>query len=219
MLYVNRRTIMTTKEQLRKDLHRAIHSGQHCQRAFDLDQVIPQEDIDLIIEAATQCPSKQNSDFYSVMAITDRDTIEKIYKTTQTENGARFNPQTLANLLLIFNRNEPEDPRSAEQIQIAFDVEEALDEAWNDVETDRNQAVGIAAGFVNVTASMLGYKTGCNKCFYTDQVREVFGDNEMQPILMMGIGFPDKSIKRNVDPRDGQEIDTFPKAPIKVTYV
>ena len=34
-------------------LKRAIHESQKCQRNWDLDKEMPQEDIDLIMEAAT----------------------------------------------------------------------------------------------------------------------------------------------------------------------
>ena len=33
-----------------KDIFKAIHRSQHCQRNWDLEQSIPEQDIDLILE-------------------------------------------------------------------------------------------------------------------------------------------------------------------------
>ena len=53
------------------DLKKIIHKSQHCQRNWDLSKEIPQEDMDIMLEAITQCPSKQNKAFYKVHFITD----------------------------------------------------------------------------------------------------------------------------------------------------
>ena len=42
-----------------KMLRETIHESQKCQRNWDLSKDIPQEDKDLIVEAATNSPSKQ----------------------------------------------------------------------------------------------------------------------------------------------------------------
>ena len=49
------------------EIIKAIHRSQHTQRNYDLSKKIPQADLDLIIEAATQCPSKQNIAYYDSM--------------------------------------------------------------------------------------------------------------------------------------------------------
>jgi hypothetical protein len=117
-------------------LKRAIHESLKTQRNWDLDKEMPQEDIDLIMEAATQCPTRQNIPFYNVTAITDRTPIEKIHAATQCfpmahpdvdlSEYAKFvaqgsdikkpaepeviamktNPQVLGQLLLAFSPNE-----------------------------------------------------------------------------------------------------------------
>ena len=119
----------------RDQLKRAIHESQKCQRNWDLDKEMPQEDIDLIMEAATQCPTRQNIPFYNVSAITNRTPIEKIHAATQCfkidpnvdvseyhkfvsqgsdvekpnppeEWDMKTNPQVLGQLLLAFSPNE-----------------------------------------------------------------------------------------------------------------
>ena len=64
-----------------------------------------------------------------------------------------------------------------------------FDDEWAE---DRSMAIGIAAGYVNLIATQLGYSTGCCKCMDSDAITEIIGE---APILMMGVGFPD--IKKN----------------------
>ena len=88
-------------------IKKSIHKSQHCNRNWDLSKTIPQEDVDLIVESATQCPVKQNLNFYKTHVITDRDKIEKIHNATAGFfiDGVRHtNSQTLANVLLAFTR-------------------------------------------------------------------------------------------------------------------
>ena len=59
------------------DIKKAIIRSQHCQRNWDLSKQIPQDDIDLIVYAASNCPSKQNVSFYNLHAITNRDILKK----------------------------------------------------------------------------------------------------------------------------------------------
>ena len=50
-------------ELTHNDIKKAVIRSQHCQRNFDLNRQVPQEDIDLIIHAATNCAAKQNISF------------------------------------------------------------------------------------------------------------------------------------------------------------
>ena len=60
---------------------------------------------------------------------------------------------------------------------------------------DRHVAVGIAAGYMNLSASLMGYSTGCCQCFDMDSVKNILGvDNEV--LLLMGIGMKDKTRPR-----------------------
>ena len=91
-------------------LKKSIHKSQHCNRNWDLSKTIPQEDVDLIVESATQCPVKQNLNYYKTHVITDRKKIEDIHKKTvgiQSDKGVMLtNSQTLAGAdLLIFASN------------------------------------------------------------------------------------------------------------------
>ena len=216
-------------ESMREVLKKSHIIGQHCQRNYDLDQPMPQEDIDVIIHAATQCPSKQNLDFYSVIAIQDRETIEKIYNVTETARG-RKNPQVLGHVLLVFVSN-PEvvtnpgkennkSPSRNTEVRNVYENYGADDQLMKNIREDMHQAVGVAAGYVNLSASMLGYRSGCNKCFDMKSVKEILSlDKSEDVILMMGVGIKDDDRPRREEHFTGQIIDSFKKLPIKVKHI
>jgi len=198
------------------DIKKAIIRAQHCQRNWDLSKEIPEDDIQLIIDAATQCPSKQNSAFYNVYAITDRNIIEKIHEHTSgfyiiPKEQTVTNSQTLANLLLVFTAMDKKSKRVEEKIEKYGDNEAV-------VTRDTHMAVGVAAGFVNVTASLKGYNTGCCACYDSGALKEIL-DIKEEPLLLMGVGF--KSDKNRLVHHKDDSI-VFPaikKEPIKVTRI
>ena len=210
------------------DIKQTIIRSQHCQRNWDLSKEIPQEDLDLIITSATQCSSKQNIAHYKIHAITNRDIIKAIYN--QTDGFAISyepyqsvkNTQVLANLLIVLE-------------EVNIDISTKYDAYRNDqllaisngiinnndavaLERDKNMAVGIAAGYLNLTASLLGYSTGYCACFDPPKIKDIL-NLEKHPILLMGIGFSDS----NLDRRTHHENHTYMyptkiKQEIQVTY-
>ena len=192
-----------------KDIFKAIHRSQHCQRNWNLDQTIPQEDIDIILESVTKCPSKQNKRFYDVHVLQDRDMIEKLHKLTYgfsiNLDVTTTNSQTLANLVLVFE--SVFDPLLAKYAYLnrcilnpAVNVNEIdwsnheydetlLKHCEQEMKRDEHMAVGVAAGYSNLTASMMGYATGCCACFDKSGVKELLG-LKGECLLIMGIGIP-----------------------------
>ena len=200
------------RNEYRKFLKDTVIKGQKCQRNWDLSKQIPKEDLDVIIHAATQCPSKQNLDLYSLLVIQNREIQEKIYKKTWTRPGedtGRLNPQVLANALLVFLPKEPTD--------LDRNIETRT-EHKRKLEVDRHQAVGIAAGFVNVVSQSLGYSTGCNKCFRAKDMKEIL-NIDVDPILMMGVGFKNESRNRRMEHVEDTKVESFAKLPIPVEYI
>ena len=65
------------------------------------------------------------------------------------------------------------------------------------LERDLNMAIGIAAGYVNVIASILGYATGCCACFDGNVISKIIGGTE-PVILLMGVGFKNPEVNRRV---------------------
>ena len=197
---------------MHKEIKKSIIRSQHVQRNWDLTKQIPEEDIDLIIHAATNCPSKQNFRFYKLHAITNRKKIESIHALTEglrTEKGEMStNSQTLANLLLVFEDVE-RSPAYIDKWNLRDNGEDKL---WK---RDQDMAIGVAAGYVNVISSMLGYGTGCCACFNGKEVQEKIGFTN-RPILMMGIGYKDPNRPRREHHLTGEIMGKRAKEPIEV---
>tara|TARA_B100001057_G_scaffold463220_1_gene516974 strand:+ start:1041 stop:1691 length:651 start_codon:yes stop_codon:yes gene_type:complete len=190
------------------EIKNAVSRSQHCQRNWDLDKEIPQEDLDLIVHAATQCPSKQNIAYYKLHFITNRNIIEAVHDKTagfiNYETGdSETNSQTLANLLIAFEEEDYIDRHTTDTVfrndeLFAHDNNEMTQEQKDALARDKFMAIGIASGYINLTASMLGYSTGYCACFdgYQRNFKEL---NAKKPIkLLIGIGFANANKNRLV---------------------
>jgi nitroreductase len=204
----------------RNMLNKTIHKTQHVQRNFDLSKEIPEEDRLVIEEAATQCPSKQNVAFYDVLSITDRDVIESIHEATEGfvkydedsgESKTLTNSQTLANMLLVFLERKTEHDEHRVDLGTKTGYNDSA--LGGNFETDMHMAVGIAAGYVNMTAGVLGYGTGCCRCIDKNEVKKILATNQ-DPVLMMGIGYADESRNRREHHVSGEVFPTIKKEEI-----
>lgn len=207
---------------------KAIIRSQHCQRNWDLSKQIPAEDLQVLVTAATQCPSKQNIAYYRTHFITKRAVIEAIHGMTKGftigkgPDDTTTNSQTLANLLLVFEAHdgiqELTEPRN-DETQLLMSGCELSAKQREALERDREMAIGIAAGYINLTASLLGYSTGCCACFDSDGIRDLLG-LQRGVVLLMGIGFRDPTRNRRLHHLDDSFV--FPtkiKQPIPVNFV
>jgi hypothetical protein len=181
--------------------------------------------------AATQCPSKQNIAFYKLHFVTNRDLIERIHSHTKgfvvkhgdTRDKTEYttNAQVLANLLIVFEEHldlsKAEDAGRNEQV-IDMVSGNAKPSDIKLIEKDRMMAIGVAAGYLNLTASMMGYATGCCTCFVADEVQKEMGIKN-RPLLLMGIGHPDGTRNRRVHHIEDFMFPTKPKQPIPVEWV
>ena len=212
------------------EIEKSVVRSQHTQRNWNLDKRLPKEDINTLLQAVTNCPSKQNIAFYKVHFIQNRNIIEEIHENTNgfgtgrgiNLNGVRdteTNPQTLANLLVIF-----EDYNFLDDLEGDIHRNQATKEyikngklsAAREAELDRDKrvAVGIASGYLNLTASLMGYRTGCCQCMDNAAIKEIAMLKE-KPLLLMGVGFPQEGVNRK---RHHIRDFTFPslkKQPIK----
>lgn len=200
----------TTHNEIKK----AIIKSQHCQRNWDLEKQIPQEDLDLLIHAITQCPSKQNAAFYNVFVITDRNIIEQIHNKTNGFfvtylNRTVTNSQTLANVLFVFTDNT----KNSERIQIQL---EKYGEKQEGIDNGKFINVGVASGYLNLTANMLGYSTGCCQCFERDSIKEIL-DTDDEVLLMMGVGHKSDIARRIHHADNSVTFPSFKKEDITVT--
>ena len=187
------------------EIEKSVIRSQHTQRNWNLDKKLPKKDVDTLLQAVTNCPSKQNIAFYKVHFIQDRDIIEEIHENTYGfNNGSQIesNPQTLANLLVIFEDYSDEElvdqitkktrgQKSKEYLKNGYWCEETQ----QDINRDKQIALGIAAGYLNLTASLMGYRTGCCQCMDPSAIREIAMLRE-EPLLLMGVGFPQEGVSR-----------------------
>jgi nitroreductase len=189
-----------------KEFKDAIIISQHTQRNWDLSREIPQEDMDLLIHAATQCPSKQNIAYYKTHFITNRDIIEQIHAVTTFKSRLKdyermTNSQVLANLLIVFEKNDfipslkNDIPRSNETDSIIAGTATKVD--MECLRRDAEMAVGVAAGYLNLTAALMGLRTGCCACFDPIATKEIL-ELENEPLLLMGIGYKSPGKNRRI---------------------
>lgn len=204
----------------RSEFTKAIIRSQHTQRNWDLSKQIPDEDLQVIIDAATQCPSKQNFAFYKTHFITDRNVIERLHEVSTglgyfdhdiKERVETTNSQVLANLVIAFEEIDP----SPEYLAKFAKRDESQLETYK---RDKHMALGIAAGYVNVIATMLGYGTGCCACYQADKIKDIIG-MKLKPVLLMGVGFKDESRQRREHHVTGIKIPRRPKEEIPTNFI
>lgn len=213
-----------------KDIEKAIVKSQHCQRNWDLTKELPEADMNLLVHAVTNCPSKQNIAFYKAHFITDRSVIEEIHSTTsgfKNYNTGEYetNSQTLANLVIAFELEDyigrhKEDSVFRNDEMYSLDTESKLSETERkNLVRDSLMAIGIAAGYANLTATMLGYGTGCCACFDSHKVAEIIGAKTAIKLLM-GIGYKDATRPRREHHSKPEFVfPTKKKQPINVKFI
>lgn len=189
-----------------KEIVKAIHRSQHTQRNYDLSRDIPLEDVKTIVTAATQCPSKQNIAFYDLHIVLNQDVINSIYELTTNIHSddpaykGLSNPQILSNMLLVFSKK----PHLTNKMHMEVDKGEDP-EALRIVNNDTHTAIGLAAGYVNLSASLLGYETGCCSCVMNYEVLRDTLNIEGEPVLLMGVGFKNDGVNRREHALKGTE--------------
>jgi hypothetical protein len=192
----------------REHLKLSQQNSQRCQRNWDLSKSISNEDMELLKNSIVNSPAKQNEEYYSVTFITDRGIIESIYKNTinTMENCIpeyNLNPQVLANLLVLFSGKTPKTFRNPPEDYI-------------DITAQQNLAVGIASGQLILTANLLDLKTGFCACFDGIEIGNII--NVDNPLLLIGIGYPDESKSRIQDHNLKRLHPTFNK-PLTITTI
>jgi hypothetical protein len=182
--------------------------------------------MNLLEQAVTECPSKQNVAFYRAHFITDRVLINALHELTRhnsrsAELQTETNSQIMANLVVVLERNdfvanlEGDIYRSEETEAIRAGTDTVENEA---LKRDAEMAVGIAAGYLNLTAAMMGYSTGCCACFDGQGIKDLL-KLDQEPMLLMGIGHKDPTRNRRSHHLIPEFIfSTKVKQPIPVTH-
>lgn len=77
---------------------------QHCQRNWDYSKAVTDEDVANLVNIATQMPIKQNNDYFDLVVVRDRNTIERLVQLTP--RGA-YSPED-SDELDILTKNYPD---------------------------------------------------------------------------------------------------------------
>lgn len=171
------------------ELQKIIETSQHCQRNWDLSKNLPDDVIQTLIYAGTICPSKQNRKFYKLHVITNRNLLNDILGTTKGFGyGDDFltNPQVLANVLFVYEEDISESYFPAHE---SHSLPESI---IRDVE----QSIAISAAYINLTASLLGLKSGFCACIFDNELRKILPVSGRLG-LALGVGYPDTNRPRN----------------------
>ena len=189
-----------------KALIDTIKQSQRCQRNWDLSKKVRPEDVELLKIAVTQCPSKQNRVFYKAVFVQNRNVIEQLHASSDCyvwnfePRKAVTNSQMMANMLVVFFRDRDQNTGARTGEEYAYGINTGK------TQMDEDRALGIAGGYLNLTAHMLGYKTGFYNSHHNfKKLHSIFGE---LPLLTLGIGYPD--INRNPNVHHAIPTFTFP---------
>jgi nitroreductase len=200
-------------------IKKAVDSSQRAQRNYDLSKTIPQSDLETLIYAAVNSPSKQNETHYSLYVYTDQNIIRQIYNQTklfslikddsdkeklfkeengvfwQNEDMSVYNSQILANVIFVYAEDHGE-ARGGNSI-IAQTTSDITTESYQNYMEQINYSIGISVGELLLTAGLLGYRTGLCSAFPKDIVQEIIGSTYL-PKLVVGVGYENIGINRQL---------------------
>tara|TARA_B110000503_G_scaffold104374_1_gene155689 strand:+ start:55 stop:801 length:747 start_codon:yes stop_codon:yes gene_type:complete len=210
---------------IRNKIKQAVDVTNRAQRNYDLTKSIPQEDLDTLIHAAANSPSKQNETHYSLNVSTDANTIYQIYEQTkkftlynpdnspvgtidETDNykqdntNSVTNSQILANAIFVYHDAQPQEENNSYQINLDHQLARANPANSNinkNYNQQRNYSVGISVGELILAAGLLGYRTGICSAFDGLAIKNILG-SKTTPSLLVGIGYNNPNINRRTHP-------------------
>lgn len=201
---------------IRTDIKAAVDITQRAQRNYDLSKSIPQEDLDTLIYAASNSPSKQNETHYELHVYTDQDKIRQIYNHTkkftlikdagdadnmhgvdkdgnfwQDDSRSVKNSQILSNVLFVYVRTKGQ----ARGMTHKTGQENKSTQAEILYFEQLNYSIGISVGELILSASLLGYSTGICSALDTTPIKNIIKSNE-SPTLLVGVGIPNSHLDR-----------------------
>lgn len=201
------------------DIRKAVDSAQRAQRNYDLSKSIPQEDLDTLIYAAANSPSKQNETHYSLYVYTDQDIIKSIYDHTkkftlmkdeedtkdmfgvningdywQDDTYSVKNSQIKANVLVAYVKDVGSELRGGTHI-IGKDNPNTV--ASSRYEENLSYSMGISVGQLILAANLLGYKTGICSAMDSRPIKKIVGSKDNVKLLV-GIGYENAGTDRRL---------------------
>ena len=202
---------------MHEEIKKAVDISQRAQRNYDLSKTIPEKDLETLIYAATNSPSKQNETHYSLHVYTDPELIREIYNTTKKftfgnkeheseildttkgenwmyENRAVHNSQALANVLFVYADDDGERRGVTHFLAHHNDADNDSVNVYNE---QKNFSIGISVGELILSATLLGYKTGICSAFDQDIIKNVV-NTDKRIKLLIGVGYENRGIDRRL---------------------
>tara|TARA_B110000503_G_scaffold81827_1_gene125017 strand:+ start:1533 stop:2255 length:723 start_codon:yes stop_codon:yes gene_type:complete len=200
---------------MNNEIKQAVAVTNRAQRNYDLTKSILQEDLDTLIYAAVNSPSKQNETHYSLHVYTDQTIIKEIYSHTKKftmirdkqdqdesfkveddvfiQNDAKSvtNSQIYANALFVYVA-EQGDTRGSQHKAAKENPNSTAAKVYNEQVA---YSMGISVGELILSAGLLGYKTGICSALDTRPIRDILGIKQ-NPKLLVGVGIPNSQLDR-----------------------
>ena len=198
-------------------IKKAVDISQRAQRNYDLSKTIPEKDLETLIYAASNAPSKQNETHFSLQVYTDQTIIREIYNTTKQftlgdktdeaeildpnnskndqwmyKNRSVHNSQILSNALFVYI-DDSGKRRCLTHMLAQHNDKDNID-IYNE---QKNFSVGVSVGQLILSATLLGYKTGICSAFDLDTIKKVV-NTENKVKLVIGIGYENIGIDRRL---------------------
>jgi hypothetical protein len=187
-----------------------------CQRNWT-DEPVKEEDIELIMKACTNMPTRKNIIDYELFAFTDKEHIKHIFSIAQDDldfslsNRAKYhNGQMMAPLVLIWGRTDIVDQYLISDYTEGYADNENTN---NDREVDyrspeqdgtsvttQSMHVGISSSAAAIVAQSLGYQTGFCGCVLNDEMLiflKQFSNNVKEFSVALGVGKGRPGVPRN----------------------
>lgn len=174
-------------------------------RNKDMSRPLSQEQVEYFSDLAVQTPTKQSNRYFDVYAITNQETIKKIYLASDVPtsdadelNFQPRNPQVMSPLLLLWIQCDESFSRLAEDRYL----NNMNDGGGDDLFVDRHQAVGISAGVVAYEANRLGFQTGYCRCLDGPRIiNDLENDHNLKfgsdPDVLLSLGIGHGLVKDN----------------------
>ena len=200
---------------MNNEIKQAVDVTNKAQRNYDLTKFIPQEDLDTLIYAAANSPSKQNETHYSLHVYTDEAIIKQICSHTKKftmirdrqdqdesfkveddvfiQNDAKSvtNSQIYANALFVYVTEQGET-RGSQHKAAKENPNSNAAKVYNE---QIAYSMGISIGELILSAGLLGYTTGICSALDTKPIRDILGTKQ-NPKLLVGVGFPNNQLER-----------------------
>ena len=161
-----------------------VKQSRKAQRNWDHTRTIDKQTVQFLVDVAINAPSKQDEVFFNLYVVTNRDLINELYRDHSWgfNNGYDINyrnPQVDGHVLFVFARNPNPDSQRNAYIDESPKQDAPFSRAWVNCLT----SIGIASGYLTLTAAQLGLAVGYNKNFFfqpqsQDRWCEILGHKE-----------------------------------------